>query len=168
MTRESLDRLLRIVRPKVEAEETLRVALLVEGPLTTAARVWDTPTKSVCYAFKKRTCTRGAACSYPHDKAERSSSARPRTQHKSTKQCTFFQSGTCKFGEQCHDLHGGNDRNASPKRKPKGKSKGDQRPAAAAVAISVLAESPASILKVYVSSLCQAVLLLPLLVIGRR
>ena len=110
----------------------------------------DTPNKSVCYAFQKGTCTRGAACVYPHEKSERSSSARPRTQQKSTKQCTFFQAGTCKFGERCHDLHGGNDRNVSPRRKPKGKSKGDRKPAAAAVAISVLTESPASILKVYV------------------
>ena len=37
-----------------------------------------------------------------------------------------------------------------PKRKPKGKTKGDRKPAAAAVAISVLTESPASILKVHV------------------
>ena len=92
----------------------------------------------------------GAACAYPHEKSERSSSARPRTQQTSTKQCTFFQAGTCKFGETCHDLHGGDDRNASPRRKPKGKSKGDRKPAAAAVAISVLIESPASILKAYV------------------
>ncbi len=60
----------------------------------------DTPNKSVCYAFQKGTCTRGAACGYPHEKSrERSSSARPKPQQKSTKQCTFFQSGTCKFGE---------------------------------------------------------------------
>jgi hypothetical protein len=109
----------------------------------------DTPTKGVCYAFQKGTCTRGAACSFSHVKGERSTSAAPRTQKNSTKQCTFFKSGTCKFGEGCQDLHGGNDRNASPKRKPKGKSKGDRKPAAAAAAISVLTESPASTLKVY-------------------
>ena len=77
----------------------------------------------------------------------RSASAKPAGTSK--KQCTFFAAGTCRFGDRCHDLHGGGgQRSASPKRKPKGRPKG--KPAAAAVAVSASAGPAASILKVYV------------------
>ena len=92
----------------------------------------------------------GAACGFSHDKSqsrERPPSAKPKP--KSKKQCTFFKAGTCRFGDNCHDLHGGGGpRSAPPKRKPKGKTKG--KPAAAAVAMSAPADSTVSILKVHV------------------
>ena len=80
----------------------------------------------------------GAACGFPHGK-ERVRSATLKPADKSTKQCSFFALGTCKFGDECRDLHGGGGpRGASPKAGPKGKGKPKGKPAAAAVAASIL------------------------------
>ena len=60
----------------------------------------------ICFAFQRGACTRGAACGYAH-KMERGRSPSPKAGGKSQKQCTFYAAGTCKFGADCRDKHGG-------------------------------------------------------------